>query len=98
MWNSLAAKAKAAFGKYDGKLNDTDPAELAGKQGQIDEYVNATKAPQAAPAALPMRFAPPVDRVNPNGQYGQNPGEQRIDVSSFQQPLGSGFAGIGKKK
>lgn len=100
MPNPISDKAKAFLANYKlphGQMNDTDPAELREKQQNIDEYANAMKQPAAqAPAAL--RFAQPVDLMN-QGQYGSQPGEQRIDVSKFQQKLPSqqtGFAGVGK--
>lgn len=104
MASNLSDKAKAFLSKYKmpgGQMNDTPPQELADKQANINEYVNATKPPAAVPAPAPMRFAPPVDLLNQgaNAQYGAQPGEQRFDVSSFQKPLPSqqGFAKIGQK-
>lgn len=100
MPNPISDKAKAFLANYKlphGQLNDTDPAELKEKQANINQYAAATQQPAAqAPAAL--RFAQPVDLMN-QGQYGSQPGEQRIDVSNFQKRLPSqqtGFAGVGK--
>lgn len=99
MANPISEKAKAFLANYKlphGQLNDTPPQELADKQNNLAEYANAMK-PAAAPAQ-PLRFAQPVDLTN-QGQYGSQPGEQRMDVSSFQKRLPSqqpGFAGIGK--
>lgn len=95
---SISDKAKAFLSAHSlpkGQLNDTSPQELADKQANINEYKNAT-AP-AAPVAHPLRFSQPVDLVG-QGQYGAQPGEKRIDVSSFQKPLVSqgGFSKVGK--
>lgn len=97
--NPISEKAKAFLSKYKmpgGQLNDTPPQELADKQQNINEYKAAT-TPQP-PVAAPLRFSQPVDLTN-QGQYGSQPGEQRIDVSSYQKKLPSqqpGFSGIGK--
>lgn len=99
MANPISDKAKAFLANYKlphGQLNDTDPAELKEKQANINQYAAATQ-PAQAPTA-PLRFAQPVDLMN-QGQYGSQPGEQRIDVSNFQKRLPSqqtGFAGVGK--
>lgn len=99
MSSPMAEKAKAFLAQHTlpgGQLNDTAPAELADKMSNINEYKNAT-AP-TAPVAHPLRFSAPADLIHPAGQYGTQPGEQRIDVSSFQKPLVSqgGFSKVGK--
>lgn len=98
MSSPMAEKAKAFLAQHTlpgGQLNDTAPQELADKQANINEYKNATVP--TAPVAHPLRFSQPVDLVG-QGQYGAQPGEKRIDVSSFQKPLVSqgGFSKVGK--
>jgi hypothetical protein len=65
---------------------DEEAQALREKQAQIDEYNNAN-APVGEPKSMYQPAA--VDRINPAAQYGNRPGEQRINVEDMLRPIGS---------
>lgn len=79
---------------YSGKP-DPGIVDAANNVAQYKAGVAAEKAPPAKPAA-PAKPSP-KDLVNPKGQYGDKPGEKRIDTSQMTRPLGS-FKKGGKVK
>lgn len=69
---------------------DDDSAKgIAAKKANIEEYENATQ-PKEEPVAQEQKMLP-VDRVYPKGKgnYGDRPGEKRMDVSSWIKPIGA---------
>lgn len=57
---------------------------IGAKTRMINEYKDSLSKKPSAPAQKP---APPVKDTGK--RYGDKPGEKRIDVSSYQKPLGS---------
>ena len=65
---------------------DSEAAGIAVKNKNIEEYKNATASPKEEKSTYVPSDA---DKINPNAKYGDNPGEKRIDVSSYLKPLGT---------
>jgi hypothetical protein len=58
---------------------------IKARKQNVDDYMKATsKEPDKPKAESPTSNA---DKLHPNSKYGDNPGEQRIDVSDMTKPL-----------
>jgi hypothetical protein len=65
--------------------DDDSASGIAAKNQNIQEYKSATEAPKEEN----RQYVPsPADRINPSAKYGNRPGEERIDVSSYIKPIG----------
>jgi len=86
----MANKIKTLYdqGKALMTPEDNEAEALAEKNANIDEYKTAA----SVKPTLTFMAAPPTspsDLMN-RGQYGAQPGEQRIDTSAYTKPLGTG--------
>ncbi len=64
-------------------------AELAAKKQMIDEGRKALTGSDAAPKPEDKPVGGRGQIINPKAQYGDRPGEKRIDTSEMTKPLGS---------
>lgn len=73
--------------------------ELAAKVQMKKEAEKALNPEPVAPAPKPAPKEPaPGDKINPKAQYGDKPGEKRIDVTDMVKPLGKMHKGGEVKK
>lgn len=73
--------------KEMGKSMEPESRSIKANHAQINDYLAATSKTTPTPKApAPDSKA---DLVNPQGRYGDRPGEKRIDVSEMTKPLAS---------
>jgi hypothetical protein len=81
-------KLTGAASKFGSKIATMPTDEAAGIKATTDnvkDYMKSIEKEPPAPKAEPV--VSDKDKLHPNSKYGDNPGEQRIDVSAMTKPL-----------
>jgi hypothetical protein len=85
--STAKATVKGATGNYG--QDSVDAANAIGQQGQAMDQYTSGKTSQGGPGMTKMdQGSSPKDKVNPKAQYGDKPGEQRINTEQMTKPLG----------
>lgn len=77
-------KAVSSMGAQMVAPDDDSAKGIAEKNKNLDEYKAGTEPKQEQPK---MYTPSDKDKVSPGAKYGDKPGEERIDVSSYMKPL-----------
>lgn len=81
---------KAMKAKKSGDAQTVGDARAIGEKAKmVEDYKKSTSAAATSPSAKAASKPAPQDKVNPKAQYGDKPGEKRLDTSGMTKPLGS---------